>query len=304
MRRGLHELSVMFTAWMLLVIPAADPLVAAQTNIDAGNVFIGQPLVRRFSLRNNGPNSLTVTGVQASCGCAAPTLSRRTLGSGESAELALDVNTLSQPAGPVRWSATVNWRAGQTEGRTVLELTAQLIREIDIEPASLAFVAAPGLCHEIVLTDRRPKPLAITGVRTDTPGLRAELLPNGRVRVGVTDSCPEGVTADTLRIATDDPKYPELRVPVTVNRKPAAKVTAVPARVTLAGGSVLVQLRGADAPIQIERIEAGHPALTARWAPGPGSFATLRIGIDRSKWDGRELESEVKVWLVAPVGAR
>jgi hypothetical protein len=299
----------MLTAWMLCLLPAGDPLIVSQPSVDVGQVFVGQQLVRRFSIRNAGAEPLTITDMRASCGCAAPTLDRRTLKPGESTEVKVDVNTLSQPAGPIRWNVHIDWRAGATEGRTSLELTAQLIREIELEPAALALVAAPGFHHDIVLTDRRPAPLAMTAAHVETAGLRAELLPatssrSRAVRIHVLESCPAGVTTDTLHIGTDDPKYPELRVPITVTRKSTARMSAVPERpIISAGGSVLVQLRGRNQePIQIERLETSHPALTTRWAAGPGSFATLRIGIDKSKWDGRPFSTSVTVHCLQPGG--
>jgi hypothetical protein len=157
------------------------------------------------------------------------------------------------------------------------------------------------------LTDRRPTPLAITAVRTDTDGLRAEMLlatssASRAVRIHVLESCPAGMTTDTLRIATDDPKYPELCVPITVTRRSSARVTAIPERPAITpNGSVLVQLRGTDGePVWIERIDSNNTALTTRWAPGPGSFATLRIGIDKAIWDGRPFAAQVTVQCSQP----
>jgi hypothetical protein len=80
-------------------------------------------------------------------------------------------------------------------------------------------------------------------------------------------------------------------------------VTASPARVTLAGGSALVQLRDAEGgPVQVEAVEASPPALTCRWAAGPGQFATVRISLDRARWDGIALAGEVRVKLREPAG--
>jgi hypothetical protein len=299
----------MFTAWMLCLIPAADPLVVSPPSVDAGQVFVGQQLVRRFSIRNAGAEPLAITDVRASCGCAAPTLDRRTLKPGESTEVKVDVNTLSQPAGPIRWNVHIDWRAGSIEGRTTLELTAHLIREIELEPAALALVAAPGFHHDVVLTDRRPTALTMTAAHVETAGLRAEILPatssrSRAVRIHVLDSAPAGMTTDTLHIGTDDPKYPELRVPITVTRRSTARLTALPERPIIpTGGSVLVQLRGREQmPVRIERVETDHPALTTRWAAGPGSFATVRIGIDKSKWDKQPFSATVTVHCLSPDG--
>ena len=191
---------------------------------------------------------------------------------------------MSQPAGPIRWAATVGWRTGAYKGQTALELTAHLIREIELQPAALALVAQPGFHHDIVLTDRRPKPLIIRAVYTDTDHLRAELLPENTpesriVRIHVLEKCPAGMTSETSCIATDDPKYSELRVPITVTCKQAMRVTAVPERpAVMPGSSVLVQLRGRDGEvIRIDHVESSNVMLAVRNTAGPGNFATVRI---------------------------
>ena len=69
----------------------------------------------------------------------------------------------------------------------------------------------------------------------------------------------------------------------------------------LHGGTALVQIRSAnDDALRIDSIETSLPALTSRWAAGPGNRATVRIGLDRAKWDGRPSDGEVRVRLSAP----
>ncbi len=279
---------------------AADPLDVPQPVIDAGERKVGQPLVARFTLVNAGNQPLIVTDLSASCGCSKPTLADRTLAPGERREVALDVNTLSQPAGPNRWALTVGWRSGAESGRRTLELTATLVREIEFTPAAL--VLSAGRPHEITLTDRRPTPLRVTGIRTGTPRLVAELLPaagpSRSVRLRVADDCPEGRHVDALRVTTDDPAYPELVLQVTLVREPRARVTASPSRVTLVSGgpAVLVQLRDARGkPVIVERVEA--TGVATRWATGPGLLATLRLGYVSAKPGG-----VVRVVLREPAG--
>jgi hypothetical protein len=300
---------MLLTAWTLCLFGAADPLAVDQPTVDVGQVYAGQPLKREFTIRNVGKDTLIISDLRASCGCAAPAIDRRLLEPGESARMALEINTLSQPAGPIRWTATVGWRAGAMGGQTTLELTAHLIREIELQPAALALVAQPGFHHDIVLTDRRPKPLTIRAVYTDSDHLRAELLPGNTresriVRMHVLEKCPAGMTTETLRIATDDPKYPELHVPITVTCKQAMRVTAVPEQPTLTpGGSVLIQLRGRDGEaIRIDHVGSSTAMFAVRDTAGPGNFATVRIRLDRAKWDGQTASAEVKVYLASPAG--
>ena len=120
--------------------------------------------------------------------------------------------------------------------------------------------------------------------------------------MSVAADCPEGQTAETVTIATDDPAYREIRLPVTIDREPKRRVTALPNRATLvAGGSAVVQL-WADEPVQVAAIDSSATALTCRWAAGPGDWATVRIGLDRGKWDGKPFKAEVRVRLKSPSG--
>src|SRR5262249_19414195 len=122
--------------------------------------------------------------------------------------------------------------------------------------------------------------------------------------VRVSPACPEGQFTETVTITTSDPNYPEIKVPVTIVHTRKRRVSALPSRLTrVAGGSGLVQLRGADGqPVQVEAIESGLPALTTRWAAGPGDLATVRVGLDRAKWRGEALTGEVRVRLREPAG--
>src|SRR5581483_8659336 len=101
-----------------------------------------------------------------------------------------------------------------------------------------------------------------------------------------------------VTLTTDDPAYAEIKLPVTVDRAARRRVTALPARLTLvAGGSGVVQLRAADgSAVRVEAAEASTPARTCRWATGPGGVA-VRVGLDRTKWDGKPLTAEVRVRL-------
>jgi hypothetical protein len=122
------------------------------------------------------------------------------------------------------------------------------------------------------------------------------------IDVQLAADCPAGRHAETVAIVTDDPDYREIRLPVTIDRTPREQVRALPNRATLvAGGSAIVQLHPAASElVKIASAEPSVPALTCRWALGPGSAATIRIGLDRRKWDGKPLTAEIRVRLAAP----
>ncbi len=287
----------------LLVAAPPAPFHVPEPTLDADEVRIGPPLVRRFAFVNAGPEPLTVTALSASCGCATPTLPQRVYRPGERGELALEVNTLSQPAGPHRWTLRVGYRCGEHDGEATLELTARLRQEIEVRPAALAFQGGGALQARVTVHDPRPRPLTVKSVTASSPYLRASTAADAVV-VAVAADCPEGRYAETIILATDDPDYREIKLPVSIVRPSRQRVTASPARVTLAGGSALVQLRDAEGgPVQVESVEAQPPALACRWATGPGHCATVRVNLDRAKWDGSKLAGEVRVKLREPAGA-
>jgi hypothetical protein len=66
---------------------------------------------------------------------------------------------------------------------------------------------------------------------------------------------------------------------------------------------VLVQLRGRDGEaIRVNRLESSNVALMMRSTAGPGDFATVRIRLDKTKWDSQATFAEVKVVLGSPAG--
>src|SRR5438874_1075692 len=155
----------------LFIAAPPEPLHIAAPVLDAGEVRVGPPLVRRFAFVNAGTEPLTVTELKASCGCLTPTLPQRTYRPGERGEVALEVNTLSQPAGPNR--------CGDRTGEVVLELTAKLVREIDITPASLVLsgdAPPPGqvsISFSHPIADPRWKDFLFREVKASSPRLTA-----------------------------------------------------------------------------------------------------------------------------------
>jgi hypothetical protein len=311
---------------VLGVAAPPEPLQVREPTINAGEARIGPMLVRRFAFVNTGREPLTITELTASCGCLSPALPQRTYRPGERGELALEVNTLSQPAGPNRWTVRVGYRCGEQAGAATLELTAKLVKEINITPASLVFHGSdpPSNVIQILASHRESEPpprrLIIRDLRTSSPRLTAScdlneseshgppgesvIIWSSNIFVRVSEQCPAGEFAETVTIVTDDPDYREIRVPVTIRKTAKRRVTALPPRATLvAGGSAVVQLRDADGkPVQVEAIDSGLPALTTRWAVGPGNVTTVRVGLDRSKWRGEALAGELRVRLREPVG--
>ena len=217
----------MYLTLLALCLSATPALQADRSTIDRGEVRIGPPLVEHFALTNRGTLPLTITNVETSCGCLAPKLDRRDLAPGASATLAVEINTLSQPAGPIGWPVRVSCKSGETTETLEVILRAQLISEVRIEPAAAVFRIRNPRSVTVTVTDTRNKPFKIIGVGASTPQITTELLPgDGAVRQIKVTASPEGspsTRSEIVWITTDDPLYPQIRVPVTLTILPSSQ---------------------------------------------------------------------------------
>jgi len=299
-----------------------EPLQSREAIVDRGEVKAGMPLVQKFALTNSGQTAIGITELNAGCGCVRPRVSKKSLQPGESTELEVEVNTLSQNVGPNVWKLDVRYQHGP-EGQRMfssleLKIQGKIVREIAVEPVSLFLSIEREATHIVTVTDRRIKPikpLTITSARCESKHVKLDLTATGANRLGqqiqqvhvtVLETCPPGHFMENLLLLTDDPEYRELRVPLMVTRRAPGQAVATPEQIDLrlAKGqntaSGLVRMRTPDdTPVIVERIEADNPAVRFKWAAGPGSMATLRLGV--------ELDSErkpglatVKVWLKEP----
>src|SRR5262245_2565036 len=104
----------MNTLILLLVAGVGNPPAASLHCSEAvaakGGVTGGPPLVHTFELTPRVPGTLTITKVEAGCGCLRQTLTTGVLQPNEKAKLTLEVNTLTQPDGPNRWQIAVDYK--------------------------------------------------------------------------------------------------------------------------------------------------------------------------------------------------
>lgn len=299
----------MYAVYFLTAMMAADPLQFKEPTFDAGEVRMGPPLARRFEFQNSGAAILSVTGIRSSCGCMTPKLAKRVYQPGERGDVIVEVNTLSQPIGPHRWAFHLSYQCGDSVGEATIELAATLKQEIEITPAALAFRGDGPFSATVTIRDPRQSPKILSVLPSAVTTSASYLTIQDQIKpcsfdVRVTTDCPEGRHAETITIRTDDPDYPMIKIPVTIIREPKARVSVSPARATLvAGGSAIVQLRAVvGTAVRVDAIETGAAALSCRWAAGPGDRATVRVSLDRTKWDGQPFTSEVQIRLSAPAG--
>jgi hypothetical protein len=318
MSRRLHVLFAVAVP-IMLVLPAPAiraELECAQPVVDKGEVKSGVSLSHRFTVCNRAAEAVEIADVRPSCGCLAPKLEKRVLQAGESGELLLEVNTLTQPAGMHSWRLTLSYKSSTVEKELSLFIRARIVSEITVEPPSLAIYTDKAIAHEITVIDRRTEPLIVRAVPASSPYVHTHLGDLHRddaghwrrtIQVEVSADCPEGTHTETLRICTSDPLYSELKVPFTIVKRAHRLVSASPSTVVLAEPAdqplparIVLLSAAEDGEVRIERVESDHPAIDCRWAQGPGHQATLKIRVDNQLISGDRLRAAVRVHLTKP----
>ncbi len=285
--------------------------------VDVGEIRSGAKLGHAFAFRNEGPEVVEIIEARPGCGCLRPSLERHVFRPGEGGTIPVEVNARGQSAGPHTWRLQLLYRDGGTEREATLEVTARVVTEVTLQPAALTLVAEGPVAQEIVLTDLRPRPLRVKQLMTSAPHLRAAVAAPYRdglgqwvqkIRLEFTGDCPDGRHNETLILYTDDPVYPDLQVPITLVKRPRARLTATPERVALvlapgqATASRLVRIGDRQGEkVVVEDVKADDPAITCSWAPGPDHLATVKVQVDRGRVEGGAVDSTLRVRLSGPV---
>jgi hypothetical protein len=297
--------------------PVRADLHFAQSTVDAGEVHSGDLLARKFNFVNEGPDAVEITGLHASCGCLKPHLDPLKYAAGAKGQLTLEINTLSQSAGDHAWQVNIAYRAGGELREQTLRLTGQVIRDVEVLPAALTVLIDHPIEHTVVITDFRAKPLKITEARASSPHLRPAIGEpfhdaNGhwacKVKLEVAADCPDGRHEERLDLATSDADYPDLRIPVTVIKRPKQRLTATPDPVVLdapRGQTMptrLILVRDADdQPVEIERVEADDSCLSCQWSQGSNTPGAVRVRIDAKRLPEAGLRSALHIHVSKPV---
>lgn len=297
--------------------PPAAPLVCATPTAARGDVKGGPPLSHTFELTHKGAGTVTITKVEAGCGCLRQTITAQKLQPNETAKLTIEVNTLTQPDGPNKWQVAVTYQTDtpgmqvQT-GELLLQITANLSREVSVTPPQLAFSTTGAASQVINVADSRPKPLTVLKAASSSPHLTVEVGPRGEkgqaVTVKLAADAPAGHRDEAVVLLTDDQAYPEFRVPVRVLKRLPGGVAATPESVAVrfAAGqtevSTLVQLRSADGkPVGISGVECDHPKVAVKWAAGSGAVAVVRVTVTEEA-AAQAGSCTVRVKLAEPAG--
>jgi hypothetical protein len=279
--------------------------------VDLGDARACVPMAHEFHFVNDGPDTVTLLQVLPGCGCLRPRLDQLRFAPGEHGSIPLEIHTLGQAAGPHRWYLTVIYADGAAERDIKLEVSANVVTEVSVQPVSLTLFAEGSVTHEVMLTDLRPQPLVIERVVATSPNLRVDAGPlekdafghwTSRIRVQTAGELSIGRQDEVLTIYTSDPLYRELKVAVAVIRRGSTRLIATPSEITLGTAPRLVRLWDRqNQAVTIERVTADDPAVVCSWAPGPENQATIKLQADRNLLPGGALHTQIHVEVKCPV---
>jgi len=285
--------SILLTTFLVSSPPVAI-LVADRETVDAGVVRSG-PLLRQV-YRVTNPSAtlpLQIVGLDGTCGCIRKSFAKSDLKPGETTDVTVEINTLTQPEGPNTWKTNVRYRVGSAtmEERITLELVAKIVKELEVKPPMLAISSEGAAKSTIVLTDRRATPLTVKAITSTSTYLTANVREAKEGTISIEVSIAEGVATgshdETILITTSDPLYPELRVPVRIIKRSKDAVLALPESLDLhiatesVTASGVVQFRRPNAAnIQIATATCTGKGVSLKWSAGSGAVATIRATID------------------------
>ena len=278
----------------------AIPLVVDKERVDLGTVKAGPTLHATFRIQHTGTvGTLIITGVETGCGCLKTSATKLTLPAGETSDLSVEINSLTQAEGPNSWRFAVHVKhelpgnLPPVIGTKQLVVTAKLEREIVVTPPMIAISTSGEASQIISLTDKRPGgDIKVSHATTTSPHLVATIQPNGTTIVSLAATAPaDGKTySEFVTLATADPTYPQFRIPVTIVKRAANSISISPDKLTIrfAAGettkSGVVQLRDPNGkPITISSATCSQPGISLAFSPGSNPIAAIRVTVDSAK---------------------
>ncbi|MEZ6140972.1 MAG: DUF1573 domain-containing protein [Zavarzinella sp.] len=270
-------------------------LVCDKAHVDLGKVRGTSTVVHSFEVKNASQESCSITEIAGSCNCFRKSIASKTLGAGDSTTIQLGINALAQPEGKHLWKFVVRTvTAGGATQELILSLRAEIVKEVRVEPISLALSGSRPLTGTLSVKDSRMKGLQVTRASTSILGVEAKLVtgkPDQQVEIVVGEQCPPGTYTGEVSIFTNDSDYAEMLIPLRVTvTAPNAGVSVYPKELDLllepdqVRADAVFRLKSPNnEKIIIKSIASDHPGVTCSWKPGPGTMATGLISVDTTK---------------------
>lgn len=311
-------MNTMLGVLLLIVTAPPAPLSADAATVDRGDVKAGPLLKQTFRVTNGTAEAVTITALESGCGCVRRSVSKNDLKPNETADVTIEVNTLTQADGPQSWLLKLKHRRASTaktapDELLELRLAAKLSHEVSVSPPMVSVSTEGEAATTITLTDKRTTPLTISKVVSSSSHITAKLREEKTagtliIDLAVAADLPVGTHDETIVLHTTDAEYAELRVPARIVKRAKNAVTAYPVALDLTADapSGIVQFRrGGGKAVAIASAECATPGVTVTASTGSGAVATIKVVVSAKasgKADVRVKFSEpADVELVVPV---
>jgi len=191
-------------------------------NIDFGKIDRGKLATKQLTLKNIGNQNLNLGKIEVSCGCTGTVISKLELKPGDTTSLLITFNSAGF-IGSVQKSLTIHSNSADTP-QTVVDLFATVIVDLSFSPAWFHFKdAEAGRASTAIVTlkNESPKPITVTGFRTQLPHFtvkypRKPLAPGASADLTAEftpkDNAP--VMNDSVFVKTSSRMQPELCIRV------------------------------------------------------------------------------------------
>jgi hypothetical protein len=235
-------------------------IVFADPIYDFGTVNAGKEYDHRYYFTNSGDQTLLVTNVHSTCGCAVAGEWSKSLEPGESGSVPIKVNS-TKILGAIQKSVVV-FSNDKEHPITELTIRGKVGNPIEYAPKWAYFnvpLDATAVPPQVVkLTNSALASLAVYGAASSTPAFRAEIITNtpGRdyhIAISVVPPFASGITKGEVVVNTSSPDMPKITFSTMANVQSA--VSMMPSRILLPSGplpnavtnSVIIQYTGTNA---------------------------------------------------------
>lgn len=220
-----------------IAVPPRPALAFHQYAVDLRKIHPTAEAHGTFIFHNRGSHSVRIQSMEPSCGCLTPQLQGdrdKEIPAGEHGRIVVRMQPANSTVGPHEYTVRVKYT--DPEPREV-----QLTLKLEI-PATTITVSPPALIvyhphgseptsYDFTITDGRGKQFDIVGLAVNSDLIVAAIGETSRtatgnfqqkVRVVISGELPPTRTQALLRVSTDDPDFPELRIPLMLQGQIAA----------------------------------------------------------------------------------
>ncbi|MCG6155522.1 DUF1573 domain-containing protein [Rubinisphaera margarita] len=189
--------------------------------------------VAEFGFHNAGEQSLTITAVKPSCGCVTIRMhENREFKPDEHGKFYVEVDTAGEQAGLQEYTVDVAYRTAGSTAEEHKHVTFRVDvpeKKVTVKPRALIFyqLSAQKTTQTVTITDFRSLgTLEVLDVRCELGQLSIENRrveqdvhgnPQVKFDVAITGIAPAGRQTDVIIVTTNDPEFPEIKVPLLVN---------------------------------------------------------------------------------------